>query len=345
VVLYSQFAMTESVVPSVVLAWLLCLHGLLTDSQERLRARYGVGFGLAAGYAMSVHDRGVVLVVVSTRVLLVALVRRWVPWRAAFAAGATLAVAVLGAELLAAYLQHRFADTPPATVGQFALNGLLNTSLLGRNTGRVLGQLWYLITSTWGIGGLGAAVCAAVAVRRRATTADRAVGAVLLITVVLVAGAAATALSEDHRLDDNVYARYLSVFAPALFVVGVAALYRLGRRALLRYAAATLALIGVCGGGVFLLAGTRLRHDLWYKQTQTAIYAGSLLAIGSLATPWLQPRDPLWTSLYAIPFGAAIGVGLKAQWRGSVTLVKVAAGLSHGSVAFLLVTWRLLVKP
>ncbi|MEY9843789.1 4-amino-4-deoxy-L-arabinose transferase-like glycosyltransferase [Streptacidiphilus sp. BW17] len=263
VVFYSQFAMTESVLPSVVLAWLLCLHGWLTESQIQLRARCGVGFGLAAGYAMSVHDRGVVLVVVSIGVLLVALVRRWVPWRAALAAGAALAVGVLGAEVLAAYLQQRFSDASPATVGQFALNGLLNTSLLGRSTGRVLGQIWYLVTSTWGIGGLGAVVCAAVAARRRATPADRAVSAVLLITVVLVAGAAATALPEDHRLDDNVYARYLSIFAPALFVVGMAALYRLGRMALLRYAAATLALIGVCGGGVFLLAATRLRHDLF----------------------------------------------------------------------------------
>ncbi|MBF9071656.1 ArnT family glycosyltransferase [Streptacidiphilus fuscans] len=323
VVFYSQFAMTESVLPSVVLAWLLCLHGLLTDHQKRqddrtqLRARYGVGFGLAAGYAMSVHDRGVVLVVVSIGVLLVALVRRWVPSRAALAAGVALAVAVLGAELLAAYLQQRFSDTPPATVGQFALNGLLNTSLLGRSTGRVLGQIWYLITSTWGIGALGAALCAAVAVRRRATPADRVVSAVLLITVVLVAGAAATALPEDHRLDDNVYARYLSVFAPALFVVGVAALYRLRRTALLRYAAGALALIGVCGGGVFLLAGTRLRHDLFVLW---GLPDSSFLA-GDYQTFHLVRTTLAAVAVFAVCVAATALLGRRRGVRSAVVLL------------------------
>ncbi len=319
VVFYSQFALTETVLPSVVLAWLLCLHGLLVDGSVRVRARYGVGFGLAAGYAMSVHDRGTVLVVVSGAVLLTALVRPRVPWPAGLAAGTALALGVLAAELLAAYLHRQFFYSPPSAVGQKALDGLLNTGLLGRNTGRMLGQIWYLVTSTWGTGGLGAVVCAATVARRRATPADRIVSAALLIAVLLVAGAAAAALPDDHRLDDNVYARYLSVFAPALFVVGVAALYRLGRKALLRHAAAVFALVGLCGASVLLLAGSLLRTDnfvLW-----------ALPDSSFLAGDWHAFDLPRSTAAAIMVFSLCVGGALLGR-RGVRCVVAFLAGFA-----------------
>ncbi|MGK4584815.1 hypothetical protein [Kitasatospora sp. HPMI-4] len=350
-VFYSQFALTDAILPALLLGWLLCLHSLLRDGPLRRRAAGGVGFGLLAGYAMSVHDRGVVLAVVTAGVVLLALVRGWTARAAALLAGAALGVSAAAAVLLARYLQGRFSDAPPSSVGSQALAGLLNSGLLGRTGGRVLGQLWYLAVSTWGIGGAGIAACAALLMNRQVPLAERVVASALLTTPVLVAGGAATALPEDHRLDYNVYARYLSLFAPALFLVGCAALHRLPRRPLLHLAAAAAALTGGCGAGVLMLAGQRLRteqfllwalpdssflagdwHSFHLLRTTAAALAvlalcvGPVAALGRRAVPYVTAALALWAVTATCVITVLVSQpGLEPRW--AVTGFPRAAGL------------------
>ncbi|MGE7435967.1 hypothetical protein [Kitasatospora sp. NPDC001175] len=350
-VFYSQFALTDAILPALLLGWLLCLHSLLRDGPLRRRTAGGAGLGLLAGYAISVHDRGVVLAVVTAGVLLLALVRGWTPRAATLLAGAALGASATAAVLLARYLQDRFSDAPPSSVGSQALTGMLNTALLDRTCGRVLGQLWYLTVSTWGIGGIGFTACAALLMQRHIPLAERVVAAVILITPVLVAGGAATALPEDHRLDDNVYARYLSLFAPALFLVGSAALHRLPRPSLLRHTAATVGLVGLCGSGVLVLAGHRLRTEqflLWalpdssflagdwhafhLLRSTAAALAVLALSVGPVAAPGRRavPYVTAALAVWAVTATCVITVrvsqpGLEPRWP--VTGFPRAAGL------------------
>ncbi|MFD0571823.1 hypothetical protein ACFQ0T_24635 [Kitasatospora gansuensis] len=265
VVFYSQFALSDTVLPVLVLLWVLTLHGLVTPGPARRRLWYGLGLGLVAGATMAVHDRGGVIVAITGAALLLTLLCRWAPWRAVLVAGAGLGVSVLGAELLQRYLRARF-DVAASTVGESVLDGITDPELIGRTLTRTAGQIWYFVISSWGLAGLGVVCCAALVLRRRSTPAERLVSLALLAALFGIALAASAGLPEDHRIDDYVYARYVSLLLPALSLIGLAALHRLSRRGVLWAAAGAVALTLACGGAVLLSVRQELATEafvLW----------------------------------------------------------------------------------
>ncbi|WP_369183847.1 phospholipid carrier-dependent glycosyltransferase [Streptomyces sp. Y1] len=262
VIFYSQFAMADTVLPVLILAWLLCMHGWLTEGTVKRRAWYAVGMGLAAGYSMATHDRGGVVVAVTGVVLVGVLVLRWAPWRTTLAGLGALGVGAGAAKALAWWLERQF-TVPPSQVGTFLMDGLKDFSILRRTLTRTVGQVWYFIVSTWGIGGLAIVVCVVAVFSSRFRRPDRIVGGVMVALLFGTALASAAALPDDARIDDWVYARYTSYLIPAAFVAGTALLARLPRRRLGYAAVATAAFTLLLAQGVIWSAGSKLRTQVF----------------------------------------------------------------------------------
>lgn len=270
VVFYAEFAMSDTVLPVMMLCWVISLHILFSDAPSdhsperglRRRCLFGAAAGISAGCAMATHDRGGVMVAVTALALLAALVKGWVPRRAAVVALAGLALGVLGAELLNSYLLARF-DTVPSAVADAVLKGLFNPHLLPRTTLRFLGQIWYFVISTWGVGGLGLVLTAAVLLRSGSERPVRLLAAVALLTFAGIDLAAAAALPNDHRIDDWIYARYLSTMVPVFFAVGAVGLAQCTRRVLLRAAALTAAVTAGIALALVVVLGDRLHKGVF----------------------------------------------------------------------------------
>ncbi|MCX4780434.1 hypothetical protein [Streptomyces sp. NBC_01264] len=278
VIFYSEFAMSDTVFPVVLLGWLITLHGWLSEGDARRRAWHGAGAGLLAGYAMAVHDRGGVVVALTAAVFLGALVFRWAPRRAALAAWGGLAVSVVGAKLLATWLEAQFKDQPPSSVGTKVLDNLVDPELLRRTVTRMIGQLWYFSVSSWGFGALAIALCVFAVFSSRFTRASRVVSFVMVALLCGIALASAAGLPGDLRIDNWVYARYLAPLVPAFFVVGVAVLWRARPGALLRLVTAAVLFTLVTGEIVVLVVGKGL-----YK---TAIIPWAMPDALFLAAQW-----------------------------------------------------------
>ncbi|MFB6894388.1 phospholipid carrier-dependent glycosyltransferase [Kitasatospora sp. NPDC056327] len=321
VLFYAQYAMTDAVLPTLILAWLLCLHGWLTDGPLRRRAWYAVGAGAAAAYAMSVHDRGGVVVAVTGVTFAGVLLLRLAPWRSTAAGLAVLGVGVLGARALETWLHAQF-TVENSDVGGFLWKGLTDPEATQRTLTRTVGQVWYFMVSTWGIGGLAVTVClVAVFRRRRFTPAERITGAVMLALLVGTALAAAAALPDDGRIDDWVYARYTSYLVPAAFVTGSAVLVRCGRRALVRTTLATAALTVLLGELVVLSAGGKLHSErfvLW-----------GLPDVSFLATEWNRLAMGRATAAALVVLTAVVLMllagGRRVLWAAGVALAMFAA--------------------
>ncbi|MGW1175685.1 hypothetical protein ACWD4P_18445 [Kitasatospora sp. NPDC002543] len=320
VVFYSQFVMTDAVLPVLLLAWLLCLHGWLADGPLRRRACHAVGTGASAGYAMSVHDRGAVVVALTAVVLLGVLLLRRAPWRATAAGLAALGLGVLGSKLLSMWLHAQF-TVPDSNVGGSLLKGLTNPSIAVQTLARATGQIWYFIASTWGIGGLAVVACLCAVFDRRPPWALRVTGGVLVALLFGTALAASAALPLDGRVDDWVYARYTSCLVPPAFVAGVAALAGYGRRALVRAAAATAGLTLLLAGVVALAAGKRLYSSMFIPWT--------LPDISFLAADWARVDLPRTCAAVVLLLGAAVLVrnagGRRALGALGVSLALFAA--------------------
>ncbi|MFI2607081.1 hypothetical protein [Kitasatospora sp. NPDC018619] len=261
VVFYSQFAMSDTVLPVLLLAWAIAMHGWLSPGPLRRRALYAAGTGLAAGYAMATHDRGGVVVALTALVLLVVLAAGWAPRLASLAGLGGLGVSYLGAKLLERFVEGQFKDVPPSTVGNKVFENLEDSRYIGTIVARTFGQLWYFMTSTYGFGAVALVLCVAVVFRRRYPVADRVVAFALVAMLFGTALAAAAGLADNDRTDNWVYARYCAVLVPLFLVVGLAALFRAGARALLWAALAGTAAIGIIQLSVGAYAGSALK--LW----------------------------------------------------------------------------------
>ncbi|MBP0451027.1 phospholipid carrier-dependent glycosyltransferase [Kitasatospora sp. RG8] len=320
VVFYSQFAMTDALLPALILAWLLCLHGWLDDGPVRRRAWHAAGAGAAAAYAMATHDRGGVVVALTAVVFAGVLLLRWAPWRTTVAGLGALGPGVLGAELLAAWLHTRF-SVQNSDVGGFLRQGLTDPEAARRTLTRTAGQLWYFIVCTWGIGGLAVTVCLFAVFSRRFPRPQRITGGALVALLAGTALAAAAALPDDGRIDDWVYARYTSYLVPAAFVAGVAVLARYGRRALGRTAAATAGLTLVLAELVVRSAGAKLR-------TQSFVLWG-LPDVSFLSTDWSRLTMFRATAAALVILGAVVLLraagGRPVLWAIGLSLALFAA--------------------
>ncbi|WP_155128150.1 hypothetical protein [[Actinomadura] parvosata] len=256
---FSGFALADAILPVVVLAWLTALHDLVAGGAERRRVVAGVVAGGLGAYAMATHLRGTVIVAVCLLVA-VALWRR-LP-RAALIA--TLASAVAGAvagDALNAALRAALYPGGPRDLSALLVERLTSVDGQAWALSGAAGQLWYLVTGTWGLAGVGLAGAAALLARRSAPLAPRVLAGALLAATLGIAYASSAALPDEHRVGNFAYGRYLSCVAVAWTLAGLLTLLRARRLAVARCALAAAGLLAVTGGVTAWYAGDRLhRH-------------------------------------------------------------------------------------
>ncbi|MET7326999.1 hypothetical protein [Nonomuraea sp. NPDC005650] len=253
--LFSGLALTDAILPVLVLAWLLALHDLVAYGS----ARAGAAAGALSAFAMAAHLRGTVVLLVC--VLVVAVV--WVRGRAAapaVAALASAAVVALAGKALNGALSAELYPGGPRDLSALLVSRL--TSLEGQAwaLSGAAGQLWYLVVGTWGLAGVGLAGAAATLARRSAPYLHRVLAGALLLTTLGIAYASSAALPDEHRVGNYVYGRYLACVAVAWTLAGLIVLVRGGRLAVVRHALAAAGLMAVTGGVAAWYAGDRLQR-------------------------------------------------------------------------------------
>ncbi|WP_131736735.1 hypothetical protein [Actinomadura roseirufa] len=314
VLFYSEFVLTDAVLPAVVLGWLLLAHAWLTrpaapaGRPSRRALAPGAGASLLVAFAYTCHTRGAILLVVHACLLLAAVLCRWRSRRGTAVAALVLAIGVgAGTALNHALLPHLY----PA--GDNDLSGNLVQRMTTRGgLGWMLslgtGQIWYQAVATGGVAAIGLVTVAFAATRRGTPARLRALALALLALVAGIAFATSGALPDEYRIGNYVYGRYLACVTPILFAVGVAVLLRAGRRTLLWAAASAVTLTVLTACVVQWYAGDRLsrytytRYDFPETSFLTwdwtsfhlwrATFAGlTLLGLAVLATV-LRRRGP-----------------------------------------------------
>lgn len=253
VAFYAQYAMADTPLAALVPLWLVGVHGLFSEGSRRRRTWFGLLTGFAAGYCLLTHDRGGVILALTGLVLLVALVRGWAPRVACALALAALAVMFAVKQLMTAWLLARIDGSHPSEVGNVVLETLQDTRMARRTVMRMIGHLWYFMTSTWGLGALALVVCVYAVFSSRFRRADRITAFLMVALLGGIALAAAAGLPADRRIDTITYARYLSPLAVVFLLAAVAALHHVrGRR--------RTAALGAAAAGVTLALTAALVH-------------------------------------------------------------------------------------
>ncbi|MEE1828905.1 phospholipid carrier-dependent glycosyltransferase [Streptomyces sp. BE20] len=319
VIFYSEYVMADTVLPVLILAWLLCMHGWLSDGPTKHRYWYAAGTGAAAAYSLATHDRGGVVVALTGVVFVGVLLLRWAPWRTTVAGLGALGAGVLFAKALSWWLNRQF-EVEPSKVGSYLWDGLKNPDILQRTLTRTTGQIWYFIVSTWGIGGLAVVTCLFALFSSRFPRPHRIVGGVMVALLFGTALASAAALPDDARIDNWVYARYLSYLVPVAFVAGVAVLARFGRRSLGYAVAGTVGLTLLLAQLVIWSAGSQL-----YKQ----VFIGwGMPDVLFLASDWSKLNMMRSTTAAFIILGAVVMLllagGRKVLWAVGLSLALFA---------------------
>ena len=338
VVFYSQFPLADTVLPVMVLGWLLLLHRWLAAGTTGGGFWPGVLASLIAAYAYAVHGRGAVIAALQLAVLVVAAVRRWVPRRDAALSAAVLAVgAGLGVGLNALLLRRNYPDgalplRPALIAHTTTLHGLLTTAEW------TAGKLWYLIAATAGVAALGLAGLAVVALCTRAARADRVLAVVMIAATLGIGVATSAALPDLHRVDTWVNGRYLAPLALPLFLVGTAMLVKLRSRVLARYFAAATALTATLTAIVVAGAGGRLTRN-WFSadsfpeisfltQTWTSLHVirATAVAIAVLACGCLAVMAGRAGRAALLPGAIALAVAAMIAITGHITDPSQVAG-------------------
>ncbi|MFB4296130.1 hypothetical protein [Actinomadura sp. NTSP31] len=263
VLFYSEFVLTDAVLPVVVVGWLLLVHAWLHAGRTRAREMprvtlYGVGASLLVAFAYTSHTRGTILLGVHAVLLAAALLFRWRPWR-----GVALSALALAAALGAGTLLNHSLLPYMYPAGDNDLSGNLVRRVTTQDGwGWMLslgtGQIWYQAVATGGIAAVGLIAVAVAAARRGTPLRERTLALGVLAIVAGIAFATSAALPDEYRIGNYVYGRYLACITPVLFMVGVAVLLRAPRR-MLALAAGTAAVLTVLAAFVVeSYAGTRL---------------------------------------------------------------------------------------
>lgn len=253
VLFFSEFALTDAVLPVVVVGWLLLVHTWLhagrSPAGETPRvALYGAGASLLVSFAYTSHTRGTILLGVHAVLLAAALVFRWRPWRGVAVQTLVLAAAVGAGTLLnRSLLPHMYPSGDNDLSGNLVRRVTTQDGwawMLSLGTG----QIWYQAVATGGIAAIGLITVAFVAARRGTPLRQRALALGVLAIVAGIAFATSAALPDEYRIGNYVYGRYLACITPVLFMVGIAVLLRASRRtlALVAGSAAVLTLLAAC---------------------------------------------------------------------------------------------------
>jgi len=315
-VFFTQYALTDAILPVVLLGWLLLTHSWLTadpGSAGPVRvALHGAGAGLLAGYAYATHSRGTVVLAVHLVLVLVAVVARWRPWWSAAVGAAAAGGVALAGGALNGWIWPRLYPRGSYEMGAMLLERITTPSGYGWTIPVGLGQIWYLVVGTWGLAGIGLAAVLGVAVRRGAAPQVRALACAVLATVAGIAFATAAALPDEQRIANHAYGRYLACLAPTLVAVGVAVLLTAARRTVAAAGAATAAVTAALAVLIEWRAGGKFAGYVHFPF--------DFPETGFLT--WTWDGFHLWAATLAglALLGLAIAAALRGR-RGAVALV------------------------
>lgn len=254
VVYYAQFALSDAILPVVVLGWLLPAHSWLV----RGRPAYGVAASVVAAYAYAVHARGVVILLVQAALVGFVLVRGWASrWSAVLSASALVMTTTLG-WALNAWVRATIYPAGAAPLGTWLTGRLTSLDGLGWTLSIATGQLWYVIVSTFGLAGIGLVAFVVLAVRRGAERPVRVTAVLVLAAVAGIALATSATVPEEGTVANFAYGRYLSCLSPLLFLAGLTFLWRVPRAVAARAVLITGAVAALAAAIVWLHAGDRL---------------------------------------------------------------------------------------
>ncbi|MFI7609984.1 hypothetical protein ACIBP6_01955 [Nonomuraea terrae] len=327
VVYYAGFALTDAVLPVVVLAWLFAIHEML--SRGNSRAYETAASGLAV-LALSLHPRGYVIAVVQAAFLCVFAVRRSRIPR--YATGTLL----IGA--FAAWAMNGLPAARPYPHGALPLGDHLLTRLttldgLAWTFGLSAGKLWYLSVGTWGLGGVGLIVLATLAFRRGTAEPLRVLAVIVLVTVAGIALATSAATPDEGTVATFVYGRHLACMAAPLMIAALAFALRARPDLQLRTVLGAVLLTCLTAAGTQLYAGERL----W-----TASFGPfDFPEISFLVADRSNLR--LWSATYAALLLLALAA-LLVRLGGKLRLI-AAAGIMAVEVAACLTAATQIVRP
>lgn len=375
VLYYTQFALGDAVLPVVVLGWLLLVHAWIATGRPVPAA----GASLLAAYASAVHSRGLVVLAAHAGLLLVVSVRRWAPRRDTALAGFTLVAGAAGAYALNGWVRARIYPSGVAPIGDWLTHRVTSLSGLGWTASAAVGQLWYTIVATFGLGGVGLLALGALAAGRGVPRASRVTGALALVVVAGVALATSAALPDEGTVANLANGRYLTCVSPELFLAGAVFVWRAPRVRATRAVLVAAALTVVSAAIVWLHAGDTLSRrffgpfdfpeicaltgdwDSLRLRAATAV-ALALLALVLLLRTGSRPGDradhrPERGPLVAAAVLAALSVTVAAVFTGRVSrywshAVTAATSLSpaglraddHVGVSYADLPWRIWVS-
>lgn len=254
VLYYAQFALSDAVLPVVVLGWLLLVHAWITSGRPVPAA----GASLLAAYASAVHARGLVVLVAHAGLLLVVALRRWAPRRDTALAGFTLAAGAVGAFALNEWVRARTYPSGVAPIGERLTHRVTSLSGLGWTASAAAGQLWYAIVATFGLAGVGLLALGAMLADRGAPRASRASAGLVLVAVAGIALATSAALPDEGTVASLANGRSLTCLSPVLFLAGAVFLWRAPRVRATRAVLVAAALAAATATIVWLHAGDAL---------------------------------------------------------------------------------------
>ncbi|SBV30109.1 hypothetical protein [Micromonospora krabiensis] len=316
-VFYSLFALTDSVLAALTVAWILLLAAWLRRPNRPLAA---FGASAAAGAYYLIHVRGTVVLAVHLLVVLVWVVRRRTGIRPLGVVLATAAAAVAGNEVLIRLLDGKLALAGNDPGGS-TLRALLSTKGAGFVLASLATQTWYVLVITGGLAALGWFAAGRLALGRGTDPAQRWLAlAALAATVGVALGCALILVGVPSATRDAAYARYIHAFAPLWLVYGLAVVFRARRRALLTGYAVAAALTVAGGGFVAWRLSDAVRH-------------GSPLRYGVFGAPDLMAMTAGWTSFrplvgtaVGLAVGAAVVLLARFRWGWQPALAAVVAG-------------------
>lgn len=325
VVFYSQYALSDAVLPVVVMGWLLCV-GLWLQEDGRSRSRSGFAAAVLAAYSDAVHARGAVFIAVFAALLLVAYLRRWDERRRIAQIAGIFVVAVVAVMWFNSWTASQNWPRGAEDLSNGLVAHLTSWHGLGRTALVSLGELWALSVSTLGFG-----IVAVVAPWRRAWHDAGwrplvVVPTMAAVAVIGVAVAAAGAGIEERRVGNWVEPRFVGCLAPVLIVCGVAALARSDRRSAARLAT-TSAAVFVAAACIVGTAAHHQLHSYYFVQFDF---------------PETSPLTRSWSSLhlgqatlvvFALFALCVVATLAAARWRWVVLTLVFAAVGSYSGVA------------
>ncbi len=302
----------------------LATAALLFLTVDTKRGLYAFATGLASGYLIMIHGRGFAALVALILVLLAGWALRQFRFRLVALAVVGAAIGVVVDRLLRSYLRaNLWATSAPHNANPVEnVFEALTPEQLSDTAGVLLGHLWYVVVTTFGIAIVGLVALLIIAYRAWRSGSDHTRMLVALFVVLSIAGGvflSASFLAGATRLDSRVYGRYLEGFTPALILAGVA--WMLAQRRAWRITAVAAVSLPLFGLALVAWTGPDAMTGNAIKLTIPGLLGLQTIVSGESDT-WVKHLDVVAISLLAALIGVLIA--FVARWRvvaGAVAII------------------------